>query len=132
MDTREHWLFGAPKTSEQKLSEIEQVAEFVEWVVWRPALLLVRWPWWPAYLGFRNENHIRAQFSFAGEFAFRALCFVGLICELLLVWWLAIKPIASFWLALPPSEYSALTGVTFGACTLVRIVVYLYDELWNT
>lgn len=132
METPNHWLFRAPKTSEQKLSEIEQVAEFVEWVVWRPVLMLVRWPWWPLYLDVLDKPHGFWRFSTEGRFAFLLLCLLAFAAEVVIVLTVVLKPLISLSFVIQDATIAAWAGVAFAACTLTRIIVYLYDEHWNT
>lgn len=123
-------LFGGPsKTPEERAKEIEQFAEFIELMTWRPLMLILRWPLWPTIERARKRFHDSASYGELRELFFNLLRTGGFICQLLIVWTLCRNSVLAKQLAMPDTTTLAWLLAAFGVLTIIRIYFWMQDNL---
>lgn len=121
-DIREPRGFGilpSPKTPEQSAEEIVAIADFFESVVWRPLILLLRWPFM-LIAAKKDLTHDVHQLSIAGQIGFTFLCMFGFLAQLGIVLFSSLRLLVDT-SALATGMWASVAA--FAVLTAVRLAV---------
>ena len=107
--------------NEDGVETIETLADFVEFWIWHPFILLLRWPARP-FVTYGTGDYEFLSFSRRGKFLMHVLCGVAVLVELILIGYLLAMLVSPG----HPEELIWLVSI-FAALTFVRVIVFLYQ-----